>query len=332
VKAKELVKGLSVTAVVVTVCLGLSEIAIRIYTSYAIFYDIEMSRYATEIKRESPNPRIGHVHRPNRRATLMGVPVHINSDGFRDREYPIEHPGKYRIIFLGDSLTFGWGVEKPQTFDEILEAELNKTRPTEIINFGTGNYNTEQEVNLLLDKGLKYEPNEVVVFWFINDAEPTPRKSNWEFLGNLRIATFFWSRSRSLLTNIGRERSFREYYASLYSDQQPGWVAEQMALLELRDACSGKGIRLRVVLLPELHELEPYPFAPEHAKIMSFLRSNGIEARDLATWFAAEKEPTRLWVAPDDAHPNAIAHALIARYSLDFVAGGQDARTSTHVD
>ena len=327
-KVREVAGGLLTTAIGLGAVLLISEITIRVYAHRSLIYDLEMSRYAMEIKTGSPNPRIGHVHKPNTEANLMGVPVKINSDGFRDREYPIERNASRRIIFLGDSLTFGWGVEKAKTFEEIMEAKLSQTVPTEIINFGTGNYNTEQEANLFLEKGLKYKPDEVTVFYFINDAEPTPHKSNWEVLGRFRIVTFFWSRVKSGFAGFGQNKSFREYYAGLYSDGQPGWIAAKEAFLELRDVCGKKRIALRVILLPELHALEDYPFAAEHHKLLVFLRENGIEARDLAPFFAGERNPMRLWVARDDAHPNELAHALIAEYSLDFVREGIQGRVN----
>jgi lysophospholipase L1-like esterase len=312
------------------ICLGalllVSEAAIRIYLHWSLVYDIEMSRYAMDVKVQSPNPLIGHVHRPNAQADLMGVAVTIDSDGFRDREYPVERNASRRIIFLGDSLTFGWGVEKSKTFKEILEAKLSESKPTEIINFGTGNYNTEQEANLFLEKGLKYKPDAVVVFYFINDAEPTPHESDWKYLGRSRIVTFFWSRLKTALTLLRPDMEFRQYYSGLYADQDPGWIAAQRAFLELRDVCERNGISLRVVLLPDLHVLENYPFAAEHLKVMTFLRDNGIAARDLAPFFAAERDPARLWVASDDTHPNEIAHAMIAKYTLDFLMEGINGR------
>jgi hypothetical protein len=326
---KEVTSRLLVTTITFFVLFCISEITLRLYTRRVIIYDIEMSRYATEIKEDSPNPRIGHVHKPNSEAKLMGVWVKINSDGFRDREYPVARGESARIIFLGDSLTFGWGVEKSQTFEAILEAEMSQTRPTEIINFGTGNYNTEQEVNLFMEKGLKYKPDEVVVFYFINDAEPTPKKSNWAFLGTSRTVTFFWSRLKSALTNLGRTKSFHEYYSDLYSEGQPGWAAAKNAFLQLRDTCSSNGIALRVVLLPELHMLHDYPFTAEHQKILAFLTENRITALDLAPFFAEERNPMRLWVASDDAHPNEIAHALIAKYLREFIMGGINGQRAT---
>ena len=151
-KLKELSSILLAASIVLFLACILGEITIRTYTKFNIIYDMEMSRYSRTLKAVSPNPRIGHIHHPNRKANLMGVDVEINSDGLRDRDYPVEKKEAYRIIFLGDSLTFGWGVDKKHTFEHLIEMSLNATRPVEIINFGTGNYNTDQEVNLFLEK------------------------------------------------------------------------------------------------------------------------------------------------------------------------------------
>lgn len=299
--------------------LALSELGLRVYLSRRIFYDVEMSRYARALKQESADPQIGHVHRPHARASLMGVDVRINADGFRDDDTPVERGERRRIVFLGDSLTLGWGVAKQDTFESILERELSAATPTEILNFGTGNYNTIQELHLYLDAGRKYRPDAVVVFYFVNDAEPVPQRSRLPWLGSLRIATFYWSRVKALMARWSPSQSFREYYAELYREEQPGWRATREAFLALKATCAADGADLRVVLLPELHELERYPFEAEHALVASFLRDHGIAVLDLAPFFRGERDPQSLWVARDDAHPNARAHRLIAGYSLPFL-------------
>jgi lysophospholipase L1-like esterase len=282
------------------------------------FYDVEMARYGTEIEMPSANPRLGHVHRPGREARLMGVAVRINSDGLRDDELARERDGARRLVFLGDSITFGWGVEKDLTFEHLLERRLSEAvAPTEILNFGTGNYNTTQAVELFLEKGLAYAPDAVVLFYFINDAEPVPGRSAWRWLGHSRLLTLYWSRLQALAVRFDSAPGWREYYAGLYRDGQPGWREARAALLALRDATASRGIRLQVVLLPELHQLASYPFAREHAAVLAFLAEHNIAALDLAPRFAGETDPESLWVAPDDPHPNARAHERIARYSFD---------------
>lgn len=298
----------------------LTEISMRIYTHYFTFYDVEMVRYALQLKEAHSNPLIGHVHRPNKSAKLMNVMVEINSDGLRDDEIPIPRGDKNRIIILGDSLTFAWGVEKTNSFEHLLEARFNELAPTEIINFGTGNYNTEQEVNLFIEKGLKYEPDKVVIFYFINDAEPTPHKSKMEFLGHSRAVTFFWSRIKAVVSRVISSKSFHEYYSTLYRDDQPGWVRVKSSFLKIKEICHDERIDLQVVILPELHDLKIYPFKEEHEKLTTFLQQNGIPSFDLAQCFGSETNPIRLWVARDDAHPNRLAHKIIAESSFEFIA------------
>jgi lysophospholipase L1-like esterase len=299
--------------------LALSEVVLRVYLSSHVFYDVEMSRYALALKLDSPNPRIGHHHRSGAEARLMGVSVRTNADGFRDDEYPVAKGDRRRIVFLGDSLTLGWGVEKEETFEHLLEAGLNAVAPTEIINLGVGNYNTTQEVALFVEKGLKYRPDQVVLFYFINDAEPVPRKSRFPGLGHYRIVTFYWSRLKALKARFSPTAGFQEYYAALYRDGSQGWAHSRDALLELKELSRAHGFDLRVVLLPELHELADYPFTREHGLVATFLRSEGIPVLDLAPRFRDELEPQALWVSRDDAHPNARAHRLIAEHTQAFL-------------
>jgi len=295
------------------------EVLVRFYLQFNTVYDIEMSRYAIELKIPSENPKIGHKHRPNAKAHLMNVDVTINSHGFRDHEHSIDKNGAYRIAFLGDSLTFGWGVKENETFKKILETSLNKTRSTDIINFGTGNYNTEQEVNLFLETGLKYNPDKVVIFYFINDAEPTRPKSPWSFLEHSRMISFYWSRINNLLGRWNTGRSFASFYSNLYDEKQPGWQNAKAAFSKLNEECQKRNIKLQVVLLPELHNLKDYPFRKQHNLVLEYLKLLKVPALDITDDFKNYPIPMNLWVSLDDAHPNAIAHRMISDSIQDFI-------------
>jgi lysophospholipase L1-like esterase len=319
---RELFKGIAALFVSLIIFLVLLEISLQIYTRLFIYYDVEMSRYAVDVKEKSDNPKIGHVHKPNASAYLMGVDFETNSDGFRDDEYAVERNENYRIVVLGDSLTVGWGVEKDETFEVLLEGMLSENRPTEMINFGHGNYNTEQQVNLFKEKGLKYNPDEVIVFYFINDAEVTPVRSKWLRVAKLRSVTFLWSRVRGLLTKTTPGQTFESFYSALYEDDQPGFIALKESFLELQGITEERGIKLQVIMLPELHNLVDYPFTAEYQKVGAFLAENGISYIDLTESFSGYEDAVGLWVAPDDAHPNALAHRMIAEYSRDFIEKG----------
>jgi len=307
-------------AVFVITIAGLGEILLRVYLAFNTVYDVEMTRYSNALKMPS-DPNLAHEHRPSTSATLMGVDIAINSDGLRDREYPVARDRAYRMIFLGDSLTLGWGVERTETFEHLLEERYNRQGrgSVEILNFGIGNYNTAQEAALFAKKGLKYRPDRLVVFYFINDAEPTPTPSRWEFLGHSRLITFYWSRLNILWSRLSG-RDFLEQYGSLYHEGQPGWEAAKEAFVRLKGLCATNGIDLRVVLLPELHELKNPPFRREYSMVSQFLTAGEIPVLDVTAAFAGVADPVSLWVAVDDAHPNATAHALIADASQHFLS------------
>ena len=298
---------------------GIGEVLVRIFLAFNTVYDIEMTRYSNEVKITS-DTNLAHEHRPFAVATLMNVDVQINSDGLRDREYSSEPSDAYRIIFLGDSLTFGWGVQRKDTFEYRLEERLNEASKVEILNFGIGNYNTQQELGLFVKKGLKYHPDKVVVFYFINDAEPTPQLSELAFRRHSRLLTFAWSRINIILSKYSQNRGFLHQYSQLYVEGQPGWKATKGAFRTLRSLSAQNNIALQVVLLPELHDLRSPPFQREYALVEQFLNDEAIPVLDLTPYFAGVEDPLSLWVAEDDAHPNSEAHRMIADFSQQFIS------------
>jgi len=95
--------------------------------------------------------------------------VRINSGGLRDKEYPyLRSPGIKRILVLGDSFSWGWGVEAEETFPDLLEGALHNV---EVINAGVPGYSTDQELIWLEREGLKYQPDLVILQFFENDVK-----------------------------------------------------------------------------------------------------------------------------------------------------------------
>lgn len=118
------------------------------------------------------DPLLGWRNIPGWRATSLGRRLTINSQGLRDREYPYEPPpGVSRILVLGDSYAWGYGVSDEEIFSEVLEKRLaGETKKWEVINTGVSGWGTDQELLFLQEEGLRYRPDVVVLaFFVIND-------------------------------------------------------------------------------------------------------------------------------------------------------------------
>jgi len=321
---RTVIRAVGMSVVSALIALLLLEGVTRYTYTRRLDYQIEMSRYASLMKRSADNPGMSHQHVPNSDAVLMGVPVNINSRGFRDREYPVRKPaGTFRIMLLGDSLTFGWGVKEEDRFSNRLERLLREQCATafEVINTGIGNYNTEQEVTSFKELGQDFDPDIVLLGYFINDAEPVPTKTSPVILKYSYLAMWLWGRVDVLQRLYGDSPTYIDYYAALYEDGNPGWEASQSALRELDALASDADFQWSVAILPELHEVGPvYGFADAHEKIAAASQEAGADATlDLAPHFSSETDPSSLWVSADDAHPNAKAHGIIANGLYDFL-------------
>lgn len=83
-------------------------------------------------------------------------PARINSHGWRDAETPYENAsGKRRMVVVGDSFTFGVGVDAGERFTEVLETLVPDL---EVINLGMNAIGTDQELLVLEKEGLRYGP------------------------------------------------------------------------------------------------------------------------------------------------------------------------------
>ena len=115
---------------------------------------------------------LGWVNKPGVNVTIVAqefqIPVKINSKGLRDREYDYKKPeGIKRIVVLGDSHTWGCGVEDEERFTEVLEDNLLKY--FQVINMGVIGYGNDQELLTLKNEGVKYNPDIVIVAFSIQN-------------------------------------------------------------------------------------------------------------------------------------------------------------------
>ncbi|WP_088348694.1 MULTISPECIES: SGNH/GDSL hydrolase family protein [Rhodomicrobium] len=307
-------------ALLLTFCLVLTaaftEIAVRLVADDGMQFDLEMWKYARDVKVVSPDPLLGHEHGPDRKAKLMGVEVATNSKGQRDREIPYERtPGVLRIAMVGDSLTEGWGVPFEDTFSKRIERLYEAAgSKAEIVNLGVGNWNTVQEVQYFLTKGFQYKPDIVVLNYFVNDAEPTPerRKEPSWLLKYCYSCVFVKGRIDTILRQMSTRQDWADYYLGLYDGgKSETWLAAKGAIKRLADYCKANNIKLLVAHLPELHDVQNYRFGLVTDLVQQAAVENQVPFVDLLPNLQS-RPSADLWVTPPDPHPNALANELIA--------------------
>lgn len=98
----------------------------------------------------------------------------ISSQGLRDREYAVPKPeGTFRILVLGDSVTYGLFVPRRSTYPERLEKLLEKSKNVEVLNAGVNGYNPYNQLHLYREKLKDFDPDLVLAGFCMNDiADP----------------------------------------------------------------------------------------------------------------------------------------------------------------
>jgi hypothetical protein len=120
--------------------------------------------------------------RPNYRGRLaraeFDTEIRINSLGYRGEEFTRDKGDALRVLVIGDSYTFGWGVEDTETFSAHLQNTLRARYPgrrIEVINAGFAACNSPDTYYLYLkQEGLALHPDLILVGLFLGNDLDSP--------------------------------------------------------------------------------------------------------------------------------------------------------------
>ncbi len=289
------------------------------------------------------DPVLGWSHNPGQKGVLHHVDwtihISINSQGLRDKEYPIQRTGKRRMLVIGDSYAWGFGVEQNQCFSKILERDHPDW---EIINAGVSGYGTDQEYLYLKEHGLKYRPDIVLLEFYSNDIETNARgEDSWYF------KPYFVEENGSLVLKNSpvpgatlRQRMDRLLYGRTYLlEKIYGSAVNAAAALKSRLVGAesensaavllerGAGVTRRLLgAIKELCESQGSRFVivsvPMSVQYRAFLqdacRKEDIKCLPLDSYFESTGRITRF---PHDRHWNPAGHEIAAKGIEDFLKG-----------
>jgi lysophospholipase L1-like esterase len=113
-----------------------------------------------------PDKTYGWVLRPN----YHKGNIRINALGFRGDMFSIEKPKDvYRILVLGDSITFGGDVSYVEYLQQILNQRQENGKKYEVINGGVIGYATSHVLKRLKEFGIKLHPDLIILYCGWND-------------------------------------------------------------------------------------------------------------------------------------------------------------------
>ena len=267
--------------------------------------------------------------RPNHRGHQGDVPVWTDARGMRIATTGDEARGKienaYRVLILGDSLPFGWGVPYEDTFVFLLKQEIRKDRPNAAVwNASVPGYSTWHEHLYLKSHVDKLQPNLVILCLFANDYVQrewiankggTLTKRGMENMrGDLSEFLFknpFFSRHSGMyrvIKNAARDYLYHRHdskrSAAVFSLLVPSAHAEQVASSPWH-TCYTLIEQIRAILGERdigFHILD----LTEDARVWKYLKTRYAVTR----YVEHDKDGNTL---PKDSHPNANGHRLIFR-------------------
>ncbi|MBT37312.1 MAG: SGNH/GDSL hydrolase family protein [Myxococcota bacterium] len=300
------------------VSLLLVEGIVRIFGLAPEIAVISFGRY-----RLSANEKIGYEPRPRAEGAdgasyVWSYPLsQVNEFGYRDRNHEREKPpGVFRIVVIGDSIAAGYRIDALEdVFPFQLEQALRRRGvDAEILNFGVSGYNTQQEVYTLIDRGLAYDPDLVVLAYCLNDRDRIDS-------GVLSILLASKGESAVVRSRIDRWLSFSAVYRMLRHRFARRELDEELArrdkaveqdgvedsLGRLANLSETRGFEVLVVVFPLLDNLARRKDARERQAIAELAWRKRLHHLDLhpALLDCVRREPQ---VGLDPYHPSVEGH------------------------
>lgn len=156
-RLKKWLQNLALMAGTFALCCLVLEVALRI----AGYGNLEIYQ---------PDPLLYWKLKPNQDCytKVDRKPVHVNSHGTRGPEFQAVKPtNTLRILSLGDSKTFGWGLTEAESYSGLIEKMLQQyvgsAKKVEVINAGVNAWSYAQMHTYLREFGLKYQPDIVIL-------------------------------------------------------------------------------------------------------------------------------------------------------------------------
>ena len=265
------------------------------------------------------DPVLGWRNIPNWSATTKNRQLTINSHGLRDREYEYEKPHDcQRILVLGDSYVWGYGVSDQEVFTEVLESNFQQaSRKIQVINTGVSGWGTDQQLLYLVRDGLKYQPDIVLLaFFIVND----PKNNMCSVQYGINKPVFM--NLNLQIRNLPVPRKPPDDLDKGIRTKANGYDLTVRIIEEIANRCGEAGAEL-VIMKFGRFVFPDHPDMDEHeadiVERISRLKDKALYL-DLDDAFDNRSiTPEQLVAGNDDGHWNAFGHRIVAAIVQEFL-------------
>lgn len=258
----------------------------------------------------------------------------INPLGLREpwETVPARQPGEVRVAFLGDSFTYGEGVEREENFAVGFEERANAALSdgsVRVFNLGVMDNDTAQEAERYRRLHEQLDADVLVLVAYLNDFTGGDPAYLLEDIYGVGYAPGLLARESRLVAHLNttvRNRLVRRRAIAFYRSAtvrearvlEEGGLAAMDEITALRDFAEERGVEFRLVLFPWLFELNRYPVQEFHRAFGAFAADASIPFLDLLTIYEG-LDADELRVSPANEHPSAYAHGLAADALFEFL-------------
>ncbi len=272
------------------------------------------------------------------RVTTKWTQRHVvyNGDFSRDREFVMKKgDGVLRIGVIGDSLTFGSGIENvDDRFGNLLEKKFaSGAKKVEVYNFGVPGLDTGGEILRYKEKARLFDLDIVVLQYFPNDIgteEKTAERAKILSAKKQKAGTINYLVEKSYFLEFLYWR-FSQKYSKTVSEIQGVDLKEyenevsfdrhKADLKDFVDAIKQDNSKVVVIVFPYTNLIgENYPVVI-HNKLEVFFAENKVDGYVDMLDLISGKKPRELMASRFDAHPNEFVHALAAQRLFEVIDG-----------
>ena len=254
----------------------------------------------------------------NSSGEIFGKDIRTDEHGFRQMVQPDNYENSW--LLLGDSVTFGVGIDTKLIFPQLIQNEFQRIKiwNTAIVGYSTLDYLNVVDVMLRKHNDIK----KVVLSFCLNDVygnlSLNPTKNSMKE----KLFSFLRSNSKLYLlikkSFFDRSKAHALYDLGLYKDGNSDIDKHLSALTSIKSQLDESGIDFLVVILPYEYQLRVGELKAPQDLLSSFFAKHNIESIDLYGEFT-ELNSEAYFLYGDPMHLSPLGHKVVAKKMVEIL-------------